>query len=99
MSGQTQAVAAAEPALITREPTPTEPEPTVVGRDDFWVVWRDGGGPPTFRHPTESQARKEAARLARIHPGTTMYVLHAIAALTAGEVISVEIVGDESIPF
>jgi hypothetical protein len=41
----------------------------------FFVVWRDFGGPPTYRHATEDTARAEATRLARLNPGVKFHVL------------------------
>ena len=35
----------------------------------FWLVWADGGGRPTYKHPTRASAEAEAARLARQHGG------------------------------
>jgi len=34
-----------------------------------WVVWREGGGPPTCLHDLQAVARSEAERLARLHGG------------------------------
>lgn len=48
----------------------------------FWLVWRDGAGPPTRRHRSETDAYAEAGRLAAIHPGARFLVLAAI-----GEVV------------
>jgi hypothetical protein len=43
----------------------------------FWVVWNEDGGSPTFKHPDYASARKEAQRLARIAPGQRFVVLAA----------------------
>ena len=46
----------------------------------FWLVWSPQGvTPPSFRHPSEEQAQKEAERLAREHPSAEFYVLYAIS--------------------
>ena len=47
--------------------------------EPFWMIFREYGGSPTVKHPTESQARAEAMRLARINPGEKFYVLQSIA--------------------
>lgn len=44
----------------------------------FFVVWREGGGPPTVKHTEESLARMEAERLAREHPGADFHVLRCV---------------------
>ncbi len=41
----------------------------------FYLVWRDGGPAPTFKHKTVTAAEIEADRLARAHPGSEFYVL------------------------
>lgn len=43
----------------------------------FWCVWADGGGSPTVKHDTFSQAKREAQRLARANPGQRFVVLAA----------------------
>ena len=45
---------------------------------DFFMVYGDGCGAPTFRHDTKPSADIEAERLARAHPGCKFYVLHAV---------------------
>lgn len=45
----------------------------------FWIVWNPGGVNPTHRHDTETGAISEAERLARLHPGTTFFVLQSTA--------------------
>lgn len=35
----------------------------------FWLVWRPNGSNPSFRHPTETSAVREAERLAKLHGG------------------------------
>lgn len=41
----------------------------------FWLVWREGGGVPTYKHVTLSNAMREAERLAKSLPGDTFYVM------------------------
>lgn len=43
----------------------------------FWCVWNEGGGSPTVKHASYSNARQEAQRLARAHPGSRFVVLAA----------------------
>lgn len=43
----------------------------------FWVIWRDGGGPPTVKHFSRGQAEVEAERLARENPGSRFILLEA----------------------
>jgi len=46
--------------------------------EKFWAVWRvDGGGPPTKRHASKSDAIKEADRLAR-QSSAKYYVLESV---------------------
>lgn len=44
----------------------------------FYLVWSPKGGAPTVRHDTETQARKEAERLAMNNHGQTFVVLMSI---------------------
>jgi hypothetical protein len=44
---------------------------------EFFMVWRDDGSVPTFRHQNDVGARKEAVRLARLNPGKKFYTLRA----------------------
>lgn len=43
----------------------------------FWVVWSEGGGPPTFKHENKRSAETEAKRLAVATPGQRFIVLEA----------------------
>ncbi len=45
----------------------------------FWLVWNPKGSNPTYRHGSEKSARDEAARLARLYPGTEFIVLKSVA--------------------
>lgn len=64
----------------------------------FFVVWREGGGPPTVKHQNELQARSEAARLARQFPGDRFHVLGLVDTCVKDDVrwLSRD---DEEIPF
>lgn len=44
---------------------------------DFWMVYREGGHSPTFKHTAEEKAITEAKRIAR-ESGEATYVLSAI---------------------
>lgn len=44
----------------------------------FWLVWNKGGRAPMVQHPSASKARKEAERLASVHPGQTFVVLASV---------------------
>lgn len=41
----------------------------------FWMVFAEGGGPPTFQHKSFRAAEKEAERLANANPGTAFFVM------------------------
>jgi hypothetical protein len=41
----------------------------------FWMVFAEGGGPPTFQHKSYGAAEKEAERLANANPGTAFFVM------------------------
>ena len=42
--------------------------------EQFFIVWNPGGKNPTYRHVFESDALKEAERLATLNPCTDFYV-------------------------
>lgn len=67
----------------------------------FWVVWNPMGGPPTVRHPSRTQATKEAERLAASFPGREFYVLKALTKTVSSTVRTTSLGGsdDEEIPF
>lgn len=48
----------------------------------YWLVWREDGSPPTYRHRGPIEAQKEAERLARAHPGKSFVVLCPISRVT-----------------
>ena len=67
---------------------------------EFWIVWSDNGNTPTVKHSAEETARKESARLARIHPGKVFWVLKAIGGSFKRDVDWLPVdTADESMPF
>lgn len=56
--------------------------------EQFWMVYRLGGGAPTFRHATREVAAKEARRLARSAPDRIFVVLEAVEAVVAQEFVT-----------
>ena len=54
----------------------------------FYVVWNEKHGPPTFKHMTEEEARKEAERLTVTNPGNTFHVLMVVATCGPKEGVS-----------
>ncbi|WP_201829608.1 hypothetical protein [Microvirga zambiensis] len=67
----------------------------------FFVVWNPFAGPPTFRHPTYDDARREAVRLAGLNRGQEFIVLEARAIAKLREPVEVRELRDaeEYIPF
>lgn len=49
-----------------------------VSMNCFWVVWRENGGYPTYKHVTRLSAMNEAERLAISNPGVTFHVLQSM---------------------
>lgn len=43
--------------------------------DGFWMVWREGGQRPRFKHYTRDEAKVEAQRVAEKHPNCNVYIL------------------------
>lgn len=41
----------------------------------FYLVWRDNGGIPTYKHTSHESAKREAERLARQFSGMKFHVL------------------------
>jgi hypothetical protein len=48
---------------------------TAMTGENFYLVWREGGGCPTFKHPDYTSAAREAERLARGNPGQEFVVI------------------------
>lgn len=70
----------------------------------FFLVWCEGGGPPSVRHHTYVQAKKEAQRLARSMPGLRFTVLVAVQGFEVMDLREVTYLGtdsslDDEIPF
>jgi hypothetical protein len=53
----------------------------------FWLVWCEGGGPPTVKHDNFATARAEAQRLARANPGRRFLVLMPALAVTKNDIL------------
>jgi hypothetical protein len=66
----------------------------------YWLVWREGGEAPTYRHPDEDSATTEAERLSKLNPGKPFVVLCPVSRITA-ESLKVENFDptDDGIPF
>ncbi len=47
--------------------------------DNFFMVYAQDGGAPTYRHATVDEAKTEAERLARQNPGKKFFVLMTVA--------------------
>lgn len=73
----------------------------------FFVVWNPQAGPPTFRHSSYEDARREAVRLAGLHKGYEFIVLEARAIAKVRDPVEVRVLGggagtfvsDDDIPF
>lgn len=50
----------------------------------FWMVL--GEGTPTYRHPSQESAEREAERLARMVPGQSFVVLEAVSSVCKSDV-------------
>lgn len=70
-------------------------------REKFWMVFGASRAAPTFQHTTKNAAKKEAARLAALHPGERFYVLKAVAGFEAEHpmVRPIKLVDTDDIPF
>lgn len=60
--------------------------------DEFFMVWKEGGGRPIVRHGRQCDAQGEAERLART-VGGRFYVLRAIGSCVKSD-IQWDMVGD-----
>lgn len=71
----------------------------------FWLVWCEDGGRPTVKHEFYENAKREAQRLARMHPSHRFVVLAAAIGFQVNDIQAVhyrpEIVNlmDDEIPF
>jgi hypothetical protein len=66
--------------------------------DKFWMVYGGYLSDPVFKHESEQDARTEAERLARKHPGNKFYILEVIAMCQLKEFEWTELLHKE-IPF
>ncbi len=64
----------------------------------FYLVWREGGYPPTVKHETWRSAQEEAQRLARKHPGVAFHVLRQVETWRADLPLRKYLPGDEIPP-
>lgn len=64
----------------------------------FYLVWRENGGTPTFKHSTSQSAKREAERLARQSPGSKFHVLACLGTVQTNDVLWTEAEIDR-IPF
>lgn len=48
-------------------------------KDQFWLVWNENGSTPKYRHTIRANAEKEAERIARLAPGSEVFVVQAVA--------------------
>ncbi len=62
----------------------------------FWMVWNPDGRAPTYKHHSETAARAESQRLARLEPNATFFVLRAIASYKKDDVRVTEL---DEVPF
>lgn len=66
----------------------------------FWMVYGRDQAAPTVRHATFEDARAEAERLARKHPGIEFFVMRAISASWRPPEVETRIFEyDDGIPF
>jgi len=66
----------------------------------YWLVWREGGPGPTYRHPDVVSAENEAKRLARANPGQAFVILCPLSRITCSQfVVETFDPTDDGIPF
>lgn len=54
-------------------------------KEKFFMVLRDGSTHTTFRHISQDDAEAEARRIARLKPGSAVFVLELISAFEVEE--------------
>lgn len=88
-------------AVVARPGNGAAPSERPLTDRTFYLVWcPQGPTPPSYRHPNEDAARREAARLARGNEGREFHVLRSTGKVVFGTVwIDHDIVDDEAIPF
>ena len=55
--------------------------------DEFYLVWCEENGNPTYKHPVLEQAKAEAERLARNNPGKVFNVLGLIDSCRKNDIV------------
>lgn len=61
----------------------------------FYVVWNPAAGPPSMRHPSEGEARREAERLARAHPMQEFLILRSVGTCMKSDVVWIDHESDD----
>ena len=61
---------------------------------EFYMVWKEGGNAPTYKHHSYQDAKHEAARLARLDPGREFHVLKSQCSCQVNDLI-----WNEPLPF
>lgn len=64
----------------------------------FFLVWRENGGAPTYKHPSLDAAKTEAERLTLLHGGA-FHVLASVATATKRNVDWSEHEHADDLPF
>lgn len=54
--------------------------------EKFWLVWRENGSAPSYRHLTHESAKKESERLARLERGVHFHVLENMGSTVSSDV-------------
>lgn len=67
-------------------------------RNEFWLVWNEGGSTPTFKHVDVDSAAREAKRLCRANGGT-YHVLRCIGRVIHEDIHEEWASGEGPIPF
>lgn len=62
----------------------------------FWMIYGEGASGPTVRHHKLDDAKREAARLARMSRGAKFFILQAVTAVSVNDVVYEEL---DEIPF
>lgn len=67
----------------------------------FWVVWREHGGSPTYKHFEKRHAQDEARRLAKQCPGSQFFILKATDGVRAEDpkTTRIRLVPSNDVPF
>lgn len=65
----------------------------------FWLVWREDGLAPRYKHQSPEAAEAEARRLAIAHPGDAYMVLAPVARVRMDALKVERFVCDDMVPF